>query len=174
MLDIFNSARALTLIAIVICLFAIGAALNFQYNFGLLPCELCIWQRIPYFITIFTGFGALLFIPSMAGRIFILLAAISMIVEFGIALFHSGVERKLWKGLETCSGSAGNLSLDNLSSNGINNASFVKCNEITWDLFGLSMANYNIILSLILALIFFRAYYLSIKLKSYDRWNSNR
>ena len=75
----------------------------------------------------------------------------------GIAVFHVGVEQQWWPGTAECGGIDGaNLSLEQLKAQ-ILAAPVVRCDEVAWSLFGISMAGYNILLSLGLALVAFAA-----------------
>ena len=60
--------------------------------FELAPCELCLWQRWPYWVA--AGFAALsLFV---ARRTLLRLAAVAAICSSAVALFHLGVEWRWW------------------------------------------------------------------------------
>lgn len=121
---------------------ALGAALTGQYGFGLHPCELCIYQRIPFGIVIILG--GLGFLAAKSARIMAALSALALLVNSGIALFHSGVERKWWQGLQGCSTPDMSGSIEDLLAR-IQNTAVTRCDEIPWSLFGLSMANYNVL-----------------------------
>jgi disulfide bond formation protein DsbB len=128
-----------------------------QYGFGLAPCELCYWQRYGYWAAIAIGLVAI-FAPagSVLRRILLWLLALAFLVTAGVALFHVGVEQKWWQGLATCTGDlgAGGSTQDILSA--IENAPIVRCDEPAFVLFGISMAGYNLILALALALFTLR------------------
>jgi len=132
----------------------LGGALAFQYIGGLAPCELCILQRWPYVATIVLGLaGFMAASPKRAGasRALLALCGVIFLIGAGIAAYHVGVEQKWWQGPSTCTGLpglAGNVE-DILKK--IESAPIVRCDEIAWSLFGISMAGYNFILSLILA-----------------------
>ena len=120
----------------------LGFALIGQYGFNLHPCELCIYQRIPFGIVIALGLiGLALPRTAMAQTVLIGLA---FTVNAGIAMFHSGVERKWWEGLKGCSTPDMSGSIEDLMAR-IQSAAVTRCDEIPWSLFGLSMANYNVI-----------------------------
>ncbi len=127
---------------------ALGAALISQYVFGLHPCELCIYQRIPYLLCI--GFGIIGFLFSRFSRLALISSGLSFLVNSAIAFFHSGVERKWWAGLSGCSTPDMSGSIEDLLKR-IQNTAVTRCDEIPWSLFGLSMANYNIVVCLGLA-----------------------
>ncbi len=128
----------------------LGTALISQYVFGLKPCQLCIYQRIPYVITI--AFGLIAYGTSRhalrASALFMGLSAITFAVGAGIAGFHVGVEQEWWAGLDSCGASAGseNMSIEELRQM-VLSAPVTKCSEIAWSLFGISMAGYNVLAS---------------------------
>ena len=70
------------------------------------------------------------------------LSGIAFLTNAGIAIFHSGVERKWWAGLEGCSTPDMTGSVEDLMAR-IQNTAVTRCDEFSWNLFGLSMANYN-------------------------------
>ncbi len=144
------SSRTLFLIAALSGAATFAAALYFQYVERLAPCALCIWQRYGLGIGII---GALLaaMTASRAGKVtFGALGALGFLFEAGAAVFHSGVERKLWEGLATCSGSSlgDNFDPDALAAAAAGGKPVPRCDEIAWEFLGLSMANWNVFLAL--------------------------
>lgn len=135
---------------------ALATAFVSQYAYGLQPCELCIYQRIPFGIVIglcLLGI-ALGRSSNKIGLFFMGLTALTFAANTVIAFYHSGVERKWWKSfLEGCTipEMKGNIT-DVLAQ--IAAAPIVRCDEIPWTdpVIGLSMANYNVMLCFILAL----------------------
>lgn len=128
-------------------------ALAFQHLGGLAPCKLCIWQRWPHAVAVAIGVVAL-FRP---GRILPLLGGLAALTTAGIGAYHTGVERGWWQGPTTCtSSSAADVSTDELF-NQIMNAPLVRCDEVPWEMLGLSMASWNMLISLALAVIWLMA-----------------
>ncbi|MGG7565831.1 disulfide bond formation protein B [Rhodovulum sp. DZ06] len=126
----------------------LAGAFFFQHVMGLAPCEMCIWQRWPHAAAIALGIAALA-VPSLL-RPAAALGALAMAVSAGLALLHTGVERKWWEGITECSVGQGNgLSADDLLAE-ILAAPVVRCDEVAWELLGLSMASWNGIISLAL------------------------
>jgi disulfide bond formation protein DsbB len=122
----------------------LGGAFAFQYIGGLAPCKMCLWQRWPHAIAVFLGLLAL----ATRSRAIIALAALTVLVGAGIGFFHAGVELAWWEGPNTCtSGSTVGLSSEELLDQ-IMNAPLVRCDEVAWSLWGISMAGWNGILSL--------------------------
>jgi disulfide bond formation protein DsbB len=121
-------------------------ALGFQYIGEMPPCKLCYWQRYPHVAAIVIGCAALAF----RTRLLPLLGAIAALATAYIGGYHSGVERGWWEGPTSCtSGSISDLSATDLMAQ-IMDAPLVRCDEIPWELFGLSMASWNMLASLLL------------------------
>lgn len=132
---------------------SLGGALTAQFGFGLRPCILCLYQRGPYVVA---GLLALLTLvlrlPHRARSWVLALCALAFFVNAGIAVFHTGVERKWWEGTAACVGGQPDVtSLEDLQAQ-LSGPPPARCDEIPWALFGLSMANYNIPASLALGL----------------------
>lgn len=132
----------------------LGAALWFQYVVGLAPCPMCIWQRWPHVAAIALGAAA----AALGLRAAAALGAFAMLIGAGLGVFHAGVEQGWWQGPSTCAAPAvGDLSTEELLAR-IMAAPMVRCDEIPWAFAGVSMAGWNAVLSLALALLFLRAY----------------
>lgn len=149
-----NNPRALSALAAAGSAATLLAALGFQFIGGLAPCEMCIWQRWPHVAAIALGLLA----AALGWRVAMALGAVAMLTGAGLGVMHVGVEQHWWEGITTCSsGSISGLSTEELLAQ-IMAAPLVRCDEIAWSLFGVSMAGWNAILSLTLAAIFARAY----------------
>jgi len=121
-------------------------ALAFQYLGGMAPCSLCIWQRWPHGIAILIAALALI----RPGRILPVLGALAALATAGIGLYHTGVERGWWEGPATCTASsADGMSSAELMAH-IMAAPLVRCDDVAWEMFGLSMASWNAVASLVL------------------------
>lgn len=126
-------------------LFMLLGAWGFQFLGGFAPCPMCLWQRWPHAIAAVLGVAVLVGLPT---RVVGALGALTMTVSVGLGLYHSGVERDWWQGPTTCtSGDITNLSPDQLMAQ-IMSAPVVRCDEIAWSLLGLTMPNYNALISL--------------------------
>jgi disulfide bond formation protein DsbB len=128
-----------------------------QYGFGLAPCELCYWQRYGYWAAIALGIIAILQpARSAQRRVALWLLGLAFVATAGIALFHVGVEQKWWQGFATCTGQiTAGMTAEELEE-AIRNAPIVRCDEPAWTMFGLSMAGYNLIYALALAVFTLR------------------
>ncbi|MFC4215126.1 disulfide bond formation protein B [Pseudophaeobacter arcticus] len=125
-------------------------ALGFQYIGELAPCKMCYWQRYPHVAAV--GIGILAFLLPGAGLTALLyLGALATLITGGIGVYHTGVERGYWEGPTSCtSGPIGGLTPEQLMEQ-IMGAPLVRCDEVPWELFTLSMASWNAILSFALA-----------------------
>lgn len=118
------------------------AAWGFQYLGGLAPCTMCIWQRWPHALAALSG-GLVLLTPFAAW-----LGLGGALATAGFGGYHTGVERGWWQGPSTCSsGSIDGLTPEELL-NQIMAAPIVRCDEVPWEMFGLSMASWNMLVSL--------------------------
>lgn len=128
-------------------------ALGFQYIGEMPPCKLCYWQRYPHVAAIAIGLVSMV----LTGTLFPLLGALAALTTAGIGAYHTGVERGWWEGPSSCTSSGvSGLSADELFDQ-IMAAPLVRCDEVPWEMLGLSMASWNAIASLGLALIWLLA-----------------
>jgi disulfide bond formation protein DsbB len=141
--------RPAAALIVALGVFALAAAFAFQYLGGLAPCILCIWQRYPYGVAIALGALAFLLAGNMAAaRVLIALAGLVLLADAAIAAFHVGVEQKWWAGTAECGGNlATGVSAEDLKAQ-LQAAPVVRCDEVAWSLFGISMAGYNFLLAL--------------------------
>lgn len=125
-------------------------ALGFQYLGELAPCPMCIWQRWPHLVAVLLALTAM----TVAWRFrkpLALAGMTTMIVSGGLGVFHAGVEQGWWDGPGSCSGAdPGALTTEELMEQ-IMNAPLVRCDEIVWELWGITMAGWNALISLLLA-----------------------
>jgi disulfide bond formation protein DsbB len=137
----------------------LGGAFAFQVIGGLAPCHLCLLQRWPHAAAVLIGLLALALARSSAGvqRLLAFLGALAALTTAALGLYHTGVERAWWQGPDTCtSGDIGSVSADQLLDQ-ILAAPIVRCDEVAWAMGGLSMASWNMLASLALALIWLLA-----------------
>lgn len=148
------STRALdkkaTALAFALALIAILGALGSQVFGGLVPCELCLGQRMAYY----WGLPVLAAILVLWNRLpiavwYVLMAVAAAIFAWGfyMGLFHAGVEWGFWPGPTACTGVTGTeMSFDDLGD--INAAPrVVPCDVVQFRFLGISFAGYNALVS---------------------------
>lgn len=134
---------------------AIAAAWAFEYA-GYAPCELCLEERIPFYVAIPGGLLAA-FVAGRWPRLAAILVgalALGFFYNAGLSAYHAGAEWHFWPGPDTCTEdtlkSVGSL------SKSLQNNKLVRCDEAAIRIFGISLAGYNVLLSA--ALAFFGAF----------------
>ena len=146
-----NPPRALVLLSAGTLL----TAYIFQYGFGYQPCDLCYYQRYPYFAVILIGLVLMMLQKGnqKSGAVTFLfgLMVLALFLNAGMAGFHVGVEQHWWEGPTSCSSAImSGLSIDDQLA-ALKAAPIVRCDVPAWTLFGISMAGYNILIALGLA-----------------------
>lgn len=145
--DRFVTARW---IALLLPSALMAGALGSQFIGGLFPCEMCHWQRWPHYTAIVLAALAFVVPVPALKRALVALAALAILVSGGIGVFHAGVEYHWWQGITACSttmqGSGGSVE-DMLKR--IMDAPVVRCDVAQWSLFGISLAGFNAIISLV-------------------------
>lgn len=127
----------------------------FQYGFGYAPCPLCLEQRYAYYFAI--PLAVLLWLGLDYGARRRVLAAgfaaiaAGMLWNAGLGAYHAGVEWQLWAGPSDCSGTLGELGGAGGLLQQLQTARVVRCDEAPWRFLGLSLAGYNVLISLALA-----------------------
>ena len=121
------------------------AAFAFEHLGRLLPCKLCIWQRWPHALIIGTALLGMGFMRP--GFVFLLITAFATL-NIGLSGYHVGVEQGFWPGPASCSGN-----LDNTLSNSdmldmLLATPVIRCDEVAWSFFGISMAGWNMLFSI--------------------------
>ncbi|HRK20081.1 MAG TPA: disulfide bond formation protein B [Hyphomicrobiaceae bacterium] len=161
-----HSAYATGAAALVLALGSILGALGIEHIGGYAPCPLCLTQRHAYYVGVPLLFLALVLVAAEQGRLaglLFLAVAFGFLANAGLATYHTGVEWKLWAGPDTCAGgaagaltqSAGDL-LKSLSATRV-----VRCDAPALLILGLSMAAWNVLVSLALFVLGLRAAFLS-------------
>ena len=154
-----DTSPALTaaLAILVIAAATIAGAWFFQLVLDILPCPLCLEQRYAYYASIplaaLVAFGAGRGAPRgllLLGLVVLVLAALG---NAGLGAYHAGVEWGFWQGPTDCTGPVGNLgSAGNLLER-LDTVKVVRCDEVQWRFLGLSLAGYNVLISLLMAAI---------------------
>ena len=141
-------------------LFYASVALMFvyiaQYGFGIEPCQLCHWQRLPWFGLAFISL--LQWLRPMRVRLFYTLIMILGLVSLALSTYHSGIEYGLWQGPASCSGDRASQSLKNGMSMAdllakAEASRIIPCDQPSWVIdfsaFKLSFAGLNILASML-------------------------
>ncbi len=136
---------------------ALAGAFYFQFVQKLPPCQLCLIQRWPFYAALPIAAAAAWASrrAPAASRLLLALLGLGFLAGAGVAVFHAGVEWQLWPGLESCSGSLTVTANADEFLQRLQNVQIVSCTEAAWRFAGLSLAGWNVPLSLGLALVAF-------------------
>ncbi|SKA18855.1 disulfide bond formation protein B [Consotaella salsifontis] len=137
----------------------ITAAQLFEHVGGYLPCELCLLQRWPYYISVPLALIALVTamgrMPAVLPRALLTLIGLLMLFGLGTAVYHAGVEWHFWAGPTACTtGAETDMSGDLLAT--MDAVKPVACDQASWRFLGLSFAGWNVLASAFFALVAFR------------------
>ena len=148
-----TSALAIMLVAAA----TLAGAWFFQLVLEILPCPLCLEQRYAYYASV--PLAALVVLAAARGAprgvllLGLTLLALAALANAGLGTYHAGVEWAFWKGPTDCTGPVGNLgSAGNLLER-LDTVKVVRCDEVQWRFLGLSLAGYNVLISMLMALI---------------------
>ena len=137
------------LIALLLPLLLLAGAWGSQLIGGLVPCEMCHWQRWPHYAAVAVAAFAFI-VPGRSSKVTMIVGAAMLIAISGlIGVFHAGVEYHWWEGITACSTmvSGDGVSTDEMLRR-ILAAPVIRCDAAQWSLFGVSLAGFNAILSL--------------------------
>ncbi len=147
-MNIFLKKKNFYLIILFYSLFSIFFALYVQHILKYPPCKLCLYQRIPYIIAIFISFIGYNYYRN--DKILILVVMI-FTISFLISGYHYGIENNLFSEFSGCLSK--NLEItDKLKLLELLESNMPSCKDVTFKLFGISLAGINLFLSLIIVI----------------------
>ncbi len=148
--------NTILVLILILLLISIVAAYFIEFGLGHKPCKLCIYQRFPYFISIFLILNIIL-VKKYIKPTLLLLSLVSLSGSL-LAFYHFGIEQGFFNESFVCESNSLNQDLskkeilEQLSQNTIS------CKNVTFSIFGLSLASINTIFSLALFYIFIKIY----------------
>jgi len=127
-----------------------------EYKLGHQPCKLCLYERIPYFLSIFLIIK--IFFVKIYEKITLLILSLVFIISSVLAFYHFGIEQGFFKETLVCT--TGNVSetltkedlLEQLKQNAIS------CKDVSFKIFGFSLAAINTIFSILFSVIFIKLF----------------
>jgi disulfide bond formation protein DsbB len=152
-----NPALVAALAVGLIAVATLAGAWFFQLVLDIRPCPLCLEQRYAYYLTIplavLVAIAAAKDAPRglvVTGLMLLALAALANAVLGG---YHAGVEWKFWQGPTDCSGPVVDLGKAGSLLERLDTVKVIRCDEVQWRFLGLSLAGYNVLISLAMAAI---------------------
>jgi disulfide bond formation protein DsbB len=148
-----TAALAITAIAAA----TLAGAWFIQLVMGIQPCPLCLEQRYAYYLVVPLGALIALAAAKEAPRAALIaglaIVAAATLANAGLGAYHAGVEWGFWKGPTECTGPVGNLGSAASLLQRLDTVKVVRCDEVQWKFLGLSLAGYNVLISLAMASI---------------------
>jgi disulfide bond formation protein DsbB len=146
-----NSRNQILIILGLVNIAILLSAYFIQYILKIPPCAMCYYQRIPYYLATAVIFLALFKIVNFR-TLFSILILLSFI-SISLGLYHVGIEQGFLSELNSCSN---NIKVDDTANllKELQKQSVVSCKDISFKIFGLSLAAINSITSVVLMLIY--------------------
>jgi disulfide bond formation protein DsbB len=148
-----DRSRMLTPLRLIGAIGLISAALiagawYFQLVLGLVPCKLCLEQRVPHYAAIGLALAALLLARSARLQwLALLVLAVLMAWSAGLGVYHSGVEWGWFLGPSDCGGGSSAAAGVQDFMKQLQSVRVVSCGEAAWRFLGLSLAGWNAVVS---------------------------
>jgi disulfide bond formation protein DsbB len=147
------AALAITAVAVA----TLAGAWFFQLVLDIRPCPLCLEQRYVYYLAIPLGALTALATGKDAPRAVLLgglaILGVAALGNAVLGTYHAGVEWGFWQGPTDCSGPIGNLGSAGSLLQRLDTVKVIRCDEVQWRFLGLSLAGYNVLISLLMAAI---------------------
>ena len=146
------------LVAVLVAAAMLATAHAFETFGGYAPCTLCLRQREVYWTILGVGAAFMVLVRLPGGprwrEATCWVLALAFAVSCGVAVYHAGAEWKFWPGPQACASAGGGFSASDM--NAFLAGEKVKppaCDEAAWVFAGLSMAGWNAVISLGLAVL---------------------
>ena len=143
-----NSKNLLIKLIFLISIIALISAFFIEYILGHQPCNLCILERIPYFLAIIVILLNYKFVQFE--KFFILLLTIIFLFGTILSLYHLGIEQGLIQESLVCDLKSGSNLLSKEEILKQLQEKNVSCKDVTFKMFGLSLTSYNILISILI------------------------
>ena len=132
------------------------SAFLIEYGLGYKPCKLCIYQRIPYFVAILLILKMLLTASYQKIALFIL--ALTFLVSASLAFYHFGIEQGFFNESLICKAENPTEALSKEKLLQLLEANPISCKDVSFEMFGFSLAAINTIFSIALSVIFIKLF----------------
>jgi disulfide bond formation protein DsbB len=143
-----NSKNLLIKLILLISIIALISAFFIEFILGHQPCNLCILERIPYFLAIIVILLNYKFIEFE--KFFILFLTIIFLFGTVLSLYHLGIEQGLIQESLVCDLKSGSNLLSKEEILKQLQEKSVSCKDVTFKMFGLSLTSYNILISILI------------------------
>ena len=137
------------IIIFAISLLSLLTALYIEFFLGYKPCKLCVYQRIPYLISIFLTFLGISYSKNLIWLYALLLV---FFLSFVLSGYHVGIEQEVFKEFSGCTGSSLSIT-DKNELLKLLNSEVYSCKNVDFQILGLSLATINFLLSFVIFIL---------------------
>ena len=130
----------------VFSLLSLLIALYIEFYLGYSPCKLCLYQRIPYLLSIFITLLGINYYKNLIWLYFLLISFFSSLLLSG---YHFGIEQEIFSEFSGCTGNLINIT-DKNELLKLLNSEVNSCKNVDFRILGLSLATINFLLSFII------------------------
>ena len=141
----------------LISFIALISAYFIEYILGHQPCNLCVYERIPYFLAILIVL--INYKYNKLEKYLILSLAIIFLIATILSLYHLGIEQGFIQESLLCDLEKGANIVDKDEILKQLQQKSISCKDVTFKIFGLSLTSYNIIISLLLTIGLIKIYF---------------
>ena len=152
-----NRRQLLIKIIFLVSILALASAFFIEYILGHQPCNLCIFERIPYLLAIIIIL--LNFKFNQFEKFFILLLIIVFLFGAILSLYHLGIEQGFIQESLVCDLKSGSNLLSKEEILKQLQEKNVSCKDVTFKIFGLSLTSFNILISLLISISVGKIYF---------------
>jgi len=144
-----NSVKKFYLLILFICIISIISAVYIEHILEVRPCTLCLYQRVPYLVSIFICFFGYNYSKNL---FWMYLLIIVFILSSLLSGYHAGIENNIFKEFSGCT--SDNLNITNKSDllRSLAN-SLPNCKDVNFKILGFSLATINLTISTVISLV---------------------
>ena len=144
-----NSVKKFYLLILFICIISIISAVYIEHILEVRPCTLCLYQRVPYLVSIFICFFGYNYSKNL---FWMYLLIIVFILSSLLSGYHAGIENNIFKEFSGCT--SDNLNITNKSDllRSLAN-SMPNCKDVNFKILGFSLATINLTISTVISLV---------------------
>ena len=132
------------------------SAFIIEYRLGHEPCKLCLYERIPYFLSMLLIIK-MLFVKKYE-RVTLLILFLVFISSTALAFYHFGIEQGFFSESLVCATGDLSKTLSKAELLQLLKQNSISCKDVSFRILGLSLAAINTVFSLILSVIFMRMF----------------
>ena len=143
-------------IILIFISFILVSAFIIEYRLNHQPCKLCLYERVPYFLSILLI--TKIFLVRGYEKVTLLILSSVFMISSILAFYHFGIEQGFFEESLVCKAEnlSGNLTKEQILKQ--LNQNIISCKDVTFVVFGFSLAAINTILSIVLSVMFIKLF----------------